>query len=124
MLIRSLILPLVLASSFVSAAQLTDTQQSQLNSINARLQTLEDTSASNIESLTQLLSTAESQKDKMRINVKIKMNKQRHQQAQAMLELNQDFVQKVESMTAEEVDAWQKNIDKMKTNLDELALIK
>ncbi|MCG9702441.1 hypothetical protein L1D19_20440 [Vibrio natriegens] len=124
MLLRSLAVSLVLVSSLVSAAQLTENQQSQLNSMNARLQTLEDTSASNIESLTQSLSTAESQKDKIKISAQIKMNERRQQQARGMLEKNQDFVKKVEGMSAEEVDAWQTKIEAMKAKLDELALVK
>ncbi|WP_372379628.1 hypothetical protein ACBZ91_18535 [Vibrio natriegens] len=124
MLIRSIILSLALASSLISAAQLTETQQGQLNSINTRLKKLEDTSASNIESLIQSLSAAESQKDKMKINAQIKMNERRQQQAEAMLEQNQNFVKKVESMSAEEVDAWQKKINDMKAKLDEFALVK
>lgn len=111
-------------SSLASAAQLTENQQSQLNSMNVRLQTLEDTSASNIESLTQSLSSAGSQKDKIKINAQIKMNERRQQQAQIMLEQNQKFVEKVEGMSTEEVDAWQTKIEVMKAKLDELALVK
>ncbi|HBC3529361.1 TPA: hypothetical protein KDZ68_003355 [Vibrio parahaemolyticus] len=124
MLLRSLAVSLVLVSSLVSAAQLTENQQSQLNSMNARLQTLEDTSGSNIESLTQSLSSAGSQKDKIKINAQIKMNERRQQQAQIMLEQNQKFVEKVEGMSTEEVDAWQTKIEVMKAKLDELALVK
>ncbi len=124
MLLRSLAVSLVLVSSLVSAAQLTENQQSQLNSMNARLQTLEDTSGSNIESLTQSLSAAGSQKDKIKINAQIKMNERRQQQAQIMLEQNQKFVEKVEGMSIEEVDAWQTKIEVMKAKLDELALVK
>ncbi len=124
MLLRSFAVSLVLVSSLVSAAQLTENQQSQLNSMNARLQTLEDTSASNIESLTQSLSSAGSQKDKIKINAQIKMNERRQQQAQIMLEQNQKFVEKVEGMSTEEVDAWQTKIEVMKAKLDELALVK
>ncbi|XEV14997.1 hypothetical protein ACBZ90_17560 (plasmid) [Vibrio alginolyticus] len=124
MLLRSLAVSLVLVSSLVSAAQLTENQQSQLNSMNARLQTLEDTSASNIESLTQSLSSTGSQKDKIKINAQIKMNERRQQQAQIMLEQNQKFVEKVEGMSTEEVDAWQTKIEVMKAKLDELALVK
>ncbi|TOH16420.1 hypothetical protein [Vibrio parahaemolyticus] len=124
MLLRSLVVSLVLVSSLVSAAQLTENQQSQINSMNARLQTLEDTSASNIESLTQSLSAVGSQKDKIKINAQIKMNERRQQQAQIMLEQNQKFVEKVEGMSIEEVDAWQTKIEVMKAKLDELALVK
>ncbi|EGQ7795925.1 hypothetical protein I6Y99_004546 [Vibrio parahaemolyticus] len=124
MLLRSLAVSLVLVSSLASAAQLTENQQSQLNSMNVRLQTLEDTSASNIESLTQSLSSAGSQKDKIKINAQIKMNERRQQQAQIMLEQNQKFVEKVEGMSTEEVDAWQTKIEVMKAKLDELALVK
>ncbi|HBC3835255.1 hypothetical protein [Vibrio parahaemolyticus] len=124
MLLRSLAVSLVLVSSLVSAAQLTENQQSQLNSMNARLQTLEDSSASNIESLTQSLSSAGSQKDRIKINAQIKMNERRQQQAQIMLEQNQKFVEKVEGMSTEEVDAWQTKIEVMKAKLDELALVK
>ncbi|ELB2105278.1 hypothetical protein HL669_23490 [Vibrio parahaemolyticus] len=124
MLLRSLAVSLVLVSSLVSAAQLTENQQSQLNSMNARLQTLEDTSASNIESLTQSLSAAGSQKDKIKINAQIKMNERYQQQAQIMLEQNQKFVEKVEGMSTEEVDAWQTKIEVMKAKLDELVLVK
>lgn len=123
MLLRSLAVSQVLVSSLVSAAQLTENQQSQINSMNARLQTLEDTSASNIESLTQSLSAVGSQKDKIKINAQIKMNERRQQQAQIMLEQNQKFVEKVEGMSIEEVDAWQTKIEVMKAKLDELALV-
>ncbi|MCG9702703.1 hypothetical protein L1D19_21790 [Vibrio natriegens] len=118
---RSLFLSLVLVSSLASAAQLSVSQQAKIDEINSQLQTMEVTASKNIESLTQALSSAENVKDKTKINAQIKMNEHRQQQAQAMLEKNQAFVKKVEGMTVEEVDAWQKKIEKIKTNVDQLA---
>ncbi len=117
---RSLLLSLGLISVFTNAAQLSVSQQAKVNEINSQLQSIEDTASKNIESLSQALSSSEKVKDKNKIKAQIKINEYRQQRAQAMLEQNEAFVNKIEGMTVEEVDEWQKKIEEMKTNVDQL----
>ncbi|MCG9702990.1 hypothetical protein L1D19_23275 [Vibrio natriegens] len=117
---RSLLISLVLVSVFTNAAQLSVSQQTRVNEMNSQLQSIEDTASKNIESLSQALSSSEKVKDKNKIKAQIKINEYRQQRAQAMLEQNEAFVKKIEGMTIEEVDEWQKKIEEMKTNVDQL----
>lgn len=120
MLKRTLVLSLVLASTFATAASLTDKQQANLDEMNAKLQTIEETATSNLESLNKDLASAESAKDKAVLNTKIKMNENNKKQAEKMLEQNKAFADKVANITDEQVADFQKKMDEHQSKSDKI----
>ena len=121
MLKRTLVLSLALASTFASAASLTDKQQQNIDDINAQLQQVEATAASNIESLTKELDAATAKKDQMKLNAQIKLNEQAKANAERQQQELKDFTKKVEDLTDEQVKDLHKKMDDMKAKADKIA---
>ncbi|MGO2498135.1 MAG: hypothetical protein ACTH6I_08940 [Vibrio litoralis] len=121
MLKRTLVLSLALASTFASAATLTDKQQQNIDDINAQLQQVEATAASNIESLTKDLDAATAKKDQMKLNAQIKLNEQAKANAERQQKQMEEFTAKVEDLTDDQVKDIQNKMDELKEKADEIA---
>ncbi|TVO34539.1 hypothetical protein [Vibrio algivorus] len=121
MLKRTLVLSLAIASTFASAATLTDKQQKNIDDINAQLQQVEATAASNIESLTKDLDAATEKKDQMKLNAQIKLNEQAKANAERQQKQMEEFTAKVEDLTDDQVKDIQNKMDEMKEKADKIA---
>lgn len=121
MLKRTLVLSLALASTFASAATLTDKQQQNIDDINAQLQQVEATAASNIESLTKDLDAATAKKDQMKLNAQIKLNEQAKANAERQQKQIEEFTAKVEDLTDDQVKDIQNKMDELKEKADKIA---
>ncbi|MCF7355651.1 hypothetical protein [Vibrio sp. CK2-1] len=121
MLKRTLVLSLALASTFASAATLTDKQQQNIDDINAQLQQVEATAASNIDSLTKDLDAATEKKDQMKLNAQIKLNEQAKASAERQQKQMEEFTAKVEDLTDDQVKDIQNKMDEMKEKADKIA---
>lgn len=121
MLKRTLVLSLAIASTFASAATLTDKQQKNIDDINAQLQQVEATAASNIESLTKDLDAATEKKDQMKLNAQIKLNEQAKANAERQQKQMEEFTAKIEDLTDDQVKDIQNKMDEMKEKADKIA---
>ncbi|HCH02025.1 MAG TPA: hypothetical protein DEV85_09075 [Vibrio sp.] len=121
MLKRTLVLSLALASTFASSATLTDKQQKNIDDINAQLQQVEATAASNIDSLTKDLDAATAKKDQIKLNAQIKLNEQAKANAERQQKQMEEFTAKVEDLTDDQVKDIQNKMDEMKEKADKIA---
>lgn len=121
MLKHTLVLSLALASTFASAATLTNKQQKNIDDINAQLQQVEATAASNIESLTKDLDAATAKKDQIKLNAQIKLNEQAKANAERQQKQMEEFTAKVEDLTDDQVKDIQNKMDELKEKADKIA---